>query len=222
MNTQPKSRRELAALVLTGAAGAGIALLAVRMPVARLQVLAPQPLPASVQTVTVADLWPWAAALAWAALASMLAVLATRSLARRVVGLVAAGLAAGLGAAAVSAIGAAQLRAAAGHGSSPAAGTGTGVAAGSVTAGGGLSRPGGGLSGFPAHVILAGGGWRAALLAGALAVLLAGLGVVLRAGRLPSMSARYERRPARGAPAQPVELWDALSAGVDPTSGSDG
>jgi len=147
MSTQPTSRRELAALVLTGAVGAAVALLAARMPVARLHVLVPRPLPASVQTITVADVRPATTALAVAALASMLAVLATRSAARRIVGVVAAGLAAGLVAAAVSAVGAAQLVAAAGRGG---------------------TRGGGGLSGLPAHLILVGDGWRAVLLAGAL------------------------------------------------------
>jgi len=198
MSTQPTSRRELAALVLTGAVGAAVALLAARMPVARLHVLVPRPLPASVQTITVADVRPATTALAVAALASMLAVLATRSAARRIVGVVAAGLAAGLVAAAVSAVGAAQLVAAAGRGG---------------------TRGGGGLSGLPAHLIFVGDGWRAVLLAGALLVLAAGLLVVLRAGRLPAMSARYDRHaPGRSGDRQ-VALWDALSAGVDPTSG---
>jgi MFS family permease len=218
MSTQPTSRRELAALVLTGAAGAAVALLAVRMPVARLHVLAPRPLPASVQAITVADVRPAAAALAVAALASMLAVLATRSVARRIVGVVAAGLAAGLVAMAVSPIGAAQLVAEAGRGSSSATAAGGGSAVGSVTAGSGASRPGGGLSGFPEHLVLAGVGWRAVLLAGAIGVLAAGLLVVLRADRLPAMSARYDRQAPAGS--RQVALWDALSAGADPTSGS--
>jgi hypothetical protein len=81
--------------------------------------------------------------------------------------------------------------------------------------------------------------WRAAVLAGALLVFLAGLATILRGARWPVMSARYDlprrRGPAQAnAPAAPVasavggapaerpadsaSMWESLSGGEDPTA----
>ncbi len=91
--------RELAGLLLGGAAGAGVVLLASRQGLARVIVRPPRPLPATVTVLSAQDLRPAIAALAVAALASLAAVLATRGLLRRLTGLVAIALGAGIAAA---------------------------------------------------------------------------------------------------------------------------
>lgn len=237
--TGAPSRRELAAVLLAGAAGAGAVLLASRQGLARVVVLAPAPLPASVTEVTAQDVRPAIGALAIAALASLAAVLATRGLLRRITGLATAALGAGAGLLAAGRITAAQaLAAARASAASAAAGQGAG-AAGSVSAGGTAQGAGAGLpiSGMPAHVTTSGGGWQVLLIAGALMLVAAGLTALARADRLPVMSARYDRhRPAvgredgaagglaagaagrAGRPARRDGLWEALSAGDDPTA----
>ncbi|MHB1431459.1 MAG: Trp biosynthesis-associated membrane protein, partial [Streptosporangiaceae bacterium] len=127
----------------------------------------------------------------------------------------------------------AQVLSAASRTFSPATGAEAGAAPGSATAGG----TGGGsglLSGFPSHVGLAGAGWRYLMLTGAVIVVAAGLAIIVRANRLPAMSARYERHPAgpgRAAGAAEADgsagtsaarsrasMWELLSAGADPTA----
>lgn len=216
-----RPRRELTALLLVGAAGAGTVLLASRQEFARITVVAPDPFPATVTTVTIAHLTPAVSALAVAALASLVAVLATRGRLRRATGLVTVGLGAGIAALALSRITRAQVLDAVNRTVSPATGAGAGAAPGSVTAGG---SGGGGalLSGFPAHVLVTGAGWRYLMAAGAVIVIVAGLLIVLRARRLPAMSARYDavKTPAvtdRSAATAAAGMWESLSAGQDPT-----
>jgi hypothetical protein len=240
-------RRSLALALAVGAAGACAALLASRQEFGRVVVLAPRPLPASVTTVTGQDLRPAIGALAVAALASLGAVLATRGVLRKVTGLVTVALGAGLGIVAAGPVTAAQaLGAVASGGAAPAAGAGAGTAPGSVTAGGaaagGDSDP---LTGLPVHVLLTGSWWRAVMVAGALALIAAGIVILVRAGRMPVMSGRYSRtgRAAAFAPAAQSRLssapavgtaqrragtgstgnsgsalWESLSAGEDPTA----
>ncbi|HVB46550.1 MAG TPA: Trp biosynthesis-associated membrane protein [Streptosporangiaceae bacterium] len=229
---QARSRRELAALTVAGAAAAGLVLLASRQDLARVIVRAPRPLPTTTTMLTAADLRPAIAALAVAALASLTAVLATRGIARRFTGLVAAALGAGIVALAAGQVTVAQALAAAGHASAaPATGGGAGIAPGSVTAGGAAGQGGAAVSGFPAQVLIEGAYWRWLMTAGALVLVAIGLLVVVRASRLPAMSARYSRSgpassglassaPASAAKAGSVRdasLWDSLSAGIDPT-----
>jgi uncharacterized membrane protein (TIGR02234 family) len=228
-----EGRRELTMLLLLGAAGAGLVLLATRQAWADIETAAPRPLPASVTSVTGQALAPAAGALALAALAGLAAVLATRRLLRRIAGVVLAGLGAGIAAAVSAGISAADVLAAtsasvAQGGLGAAAGSG----AGSTTAG--SARPAGSpLSGFPGHVVFAGFPWRGAAFAGAVAVIAAGLLVTWRAERLPVMSSRFDRpgRPAGPGQAVPAAargnrggdsaaLWESLSRGEDPTGGS--
>ncbi len=241
-----RPRRELTLLLLAGAVGVGIVLLATRQEVARVSVIAPRPLPATVTTLTAQQLLPAAWALAVAALASLAAVLATRRWLRRVTGLITAALGAGIAAVALGQVTAAQVLSAASRTLSPATGAEAGAAPGSATAGG----TGGGsglLSGFPSHVALAGPGWRYLMVTGALVVLAAGLAIIVRANRLPAMSARYERHPVgpdraaetagtgqaagsagtgaagtgaarTGAARSKASMWELLSAGADPTA----
>lgn len=225
-----RPRHELAVLLLCGAAGAGLVLLATRQDLARVIVRAPRPLPATVTLLSAQDLRPAIGALAVAALASLAAVLATRRLARRLTGLVTAALGAGVAVLAAGRVTAAAAVTAAGRGGvSAAGGSGAGTAAGSVTAGTGAGGAASSLVGFPARVVLEGGGWRALMIAGAALIIAAGIVILMRAEHLPVMSGRYDR-PAgavrvasqagasRSRPAR-ESLWESLSAGADPTAG---
>jgi Tryptophan-associated transmembrane protein (Trp_oprn_chp) len=200
--------RELAAVLIGGAVGAGAVLLATRQDLARVVVRAPSPLPDTVRAVSVQDARPAIAALAVAALASLAAVLATRGVLRRLTGLITVALGTGVAASAAGRVTAAAAVAAAGrNGISPASGSGAGTAAGSVTAGNGAAAPLGSLGGFPVHVVLGGTGWRALMIAGAVLIAAAGIAVLVRAGQLPVMSGRYDRPPrsprSPGSPGSP-------------------
>jgi uncharacterized membrane protein (TIGR02234 family) len=230
-------RRELALLLLLGAAGAGLVLLAVRQGWAHVDTAAPRPLPASVTTETGQALVPAAEALALAALAGLAAVLATRRTLRRIAGVVLAGFGVGIAVAVSAGISAADVLAAAAV--SAEAQTGTGSDIGSTT--GGSTGPGGSaqapVTGFPSHVVFASFPWRGVAFVGALAIIAAGALVTLRAAQLPVMSSRYEP-PTRSASPQPAgatagsaararggshpgsetaAIWESLSRGEDPT-----
>jgi len=213
-------RRELAALLVAGAAGAGLVLFATRQHVARLLVLPPRPFPATATALTWQDLRPASAALALAALASLGAVLAVRGLLRRITGVVTAVAGASIAWLAAEPVTRAQVIAAA-AGSEASGVPGSGTAAGSVTAGN-AGQAGGALAGFGPHVLIGGTGWRVLEVAGALLLIGTGIIVAARAGQLPAMSARYDRnardsRPRQPAPLGQPALWDSLSAGADPT-----
>jgi hypothetical protein len=228
-----RSSRELAAVLISGAVGAGAVLLATRQVLARVIVRAPSPLPDTVRAVSVQDVRPAAAALAVAALASLAAVLATRGVLRRLTGLITVALGAGVAAIAAGPVTAAAALAAAGRDSiSAASGSGAGTAAGSVTAGNGAAPPPGQLGGFAAQVVIGGAGWRALMIAGAVLIVSAGIAAVVRAGRLPVMSTRYDRHDRQARPrmaageaagrgatgSRTSNMWEALSAGGDPTA----
>jgi uncharacterized membrane protein (TIGR02234 family) len=226
------ARRELALLVLLGAAGAGLVLLATRQGWARVETAAPRPLPASVTTETGQSLVPVAGALALAALAGLAAVLATRRVLRRVAGVVLAGLGVGIAAAVSAGISAADvLAAAASTGSATGSGVVGGSDIGSTTGGTGQSGTAGSpVSGFPGHVVFAAFPWRGIAFAGALAVVAAGVLVTWRAASLPVMSSRFEL-PARSSGSRAAvpaggrayrasdtaSIWESLSRGEDPT-----
>ena len=97
-------RREFALVLLAGAAGAGLVVLAVRQAWAHAIFTAPKPLPAQDIPVTGQQLVPLAGALGLAALACLAAVIATRSVIRRAFGLLMAVLGAGTAAAAAAAV----------------------------------------------------------------------------------------------------------------------
>jgi uncharacterized membrane protein (TIGR02234 family) len=202
-------RQELTAVVLLGAAGAGLVFLATRQGWAQVRTDVPAPLPDSVVRVTGQSLVPFAGALAFAALATLAAVLATRRLARRVAGLLLAALGAGIAAAVAGGVSAPAALAAATASTSPAAGAGTG--AGSVTEGstaGGSAVPQ--VAGFHPHAVLTAGGWQALAITGTLAIMVAGVLVAWRATRLPVMSGRYDAPAAdRQRPAQPARAAPA-------------
>jgi uncharacterized membrane protein (TIGR02234 family) len=232
-------RRELLLVLLLGLAGAGLVFLAVRQGWAHVRTAAPRPLPGSDVPLTGQDLVPVAGALAIAALASLAAVLATRGLVRRLVGLLLAGFGIGIAAAVSAGVTAADAIAAAAGNAGPAGSAGSDGTAGSVTAGSAAAggAQGGGappIAGFPAHVIMTSFPWRALTLAGAVVVVAAGLLVAWRAANWPAMSSRFDpperARPrqaalaARRAPAagDTATIWESLSRGEDPTDGRPG
>ncbi len=207
-------RREFAAVLLAGAAGAGLVVLAVRQAWAHALFAPPKPLPAQDIAVTGQQLVPLAGALALAALACLAAVIATRSVIRRAFGVLLAVLGAGAAAAAVTAVRAPAVLAAA------RASALDGPLGGSTTSG---ASAGGAVHEIiiagPGRVILAGAPWRAAVLAGAAAIVLAGLATAWHGQRWPAMGARFERRPAPAprADADSATMWESLNRDVDPT-----
>src|SRR5690349_24228821 len=92
-------RREYALALLAGAVGSGLVVLAVRQAWAHAVFTPPRPLPAQDIAVTGQQLVPLASALALAALACLAAVIATRSVLRRAVGVLLAVLGAATAAA---------------------------------------------------------------------------------------------------------------------------
>jgi uncharacterized membrane protein (TIGR02234 family) len=228
-SARSQPRRELTLLLLLGAAGAGLALLATRQGWARVETAAPRPLPASVTTVTGQALVPAAGALALAALAGLAAVLATRRTLRRIAGVLVAGLGVGLAVAVSAGISAADVLAAASASAQASPGTAAGSGVGSTTAG--TTGSGGSpLSGFPGHVVFVSFPWRGVAFAGALAIIAAGVLATWRAGRLPVMSSRFDPparsgaapepavpSPDRGRPRDAAAMWESLSRGEDPT-----
>jgi uncharacterized membrane protein (TIGR02234 family) len=231
------SRREYSVALLTGAIGAGLILLAVHEQWAQAVFAQPKPLSAEVVGVSGADLVPAASALALAALACLAAVIATRGVWRRAAGVLLALLGAGAGAAVTTAVtAAAVVSVAAGNVGSPVSAALSGTAAGSTTSG----STGGGsnaivVAGSAGHAIMTGTPWRAAVLAGALLIFLAGLATATRGSSWPVMSARYELHGQRdsagsgsggpdGAPGREgdsASMWESLNGGEDPTEAED-
>ncbi len=191
MATSRAARRELLIVLLTGAAGAALVLLAVRQDWARVVVAEPKPLPASVTRLTGQALVPAATPLAVAALAGLAAVVATRRLLRRLVGILLALFGAAAAAGLSAGITAAGMLAAAAGSAGPATGAGASSGAGSTTSGGG-SGAAAPIAGFPSHAALTALPWRPVAIAGAVLVVAAGLVAAWRAERLPVMSARYD------------------------------
>jgi uncharacterized membrane protein (TIGR02234 family) len=214
-------RKEFILTLLAGAVGAGLVVLAVRQAWAHAVFIPPRPLPAQDIAVTGQQLVPLAGALALAALACLAAVIATRSVLRRAAGV----LLAVLGAAAATAV-LASMRAPAVLAAARATAL-SGPLGGSTTSG---SPTGGAVHANviagPGHVLMAGAPWRAAAIAGAVVIVLAGVATAWRGPRWPVMSARFQRGsggigpPARGGSrgvVPPDDMWESLSRDVDPT-----
>ena len=230
---RPRSPRQALVLtILLGAAGAGLAFLGTRQGWAQVRTAPPRPLPATLVTVTGSSLVPYADALVVAGLASLAAVLATRRFWRRISGLFLAALGAGLAASAFT-ISAAGAVAAAAASIGPASNPG----AGSVTQGtGSAASPVPDVVGASPHVQIIAASGQAMVVAGALAMIAAGLLVAFGPARLAVMSSRYDApegsapaaRPRVGAAqaaeaaeaaiaADSASMWEALSRGDDPT-----
>ena len=230
-------RREFALVLILGAAGAGVVVLALRQTWALAVFTAPRPLPAQDISVTGQQLVPLAGALGLAALACLAAVIATRSAARRVAGVLLALLGAGAGIAAVAAVRASGVLAAA------RASAAADALGGSTTSGATSGGPVHAIiiAGSGGHVVMSGVPWHVVAACGAAAIVLAGLATAWRGPRWPVMSARFERSraaddqvaghpapghqavPARaaagsGAPAaDSATMWESLNRDLDPT-----
>jgi uncharacterized membrane protein (TIGR02234 family) len=227
--TSPK--RQYGYALLAGAVGAGLILLAMRAQWAQAVFTPQKPLTAEVVSVSGNDLVPLAEALALAALAGLIAVIATRGVARRAVGALLALFGAGAGAAVLTTVtDATVVSVAAGKVASPESAALSGTAAGSTTSG----ASGNGalvLSNSAGHAIMSGAPWQAAVIVGALLIFAAGLATVLRGQDWPVMSARYDAPGARGAaatggaagqgraarPSDAASMWESLNGGEDPT-----
>ena len=211
----PAMRREFGLVLLLGAAGAGLVVFAVRQAWAQAVFTPPHPLPAQEISVTGQQLVPLASALALAGLACLAAVIATRSVARRVAGALLAVLGVGAAVAAAAGVGASSVLATA------QADAAAGALGGSTTGG---AAPGGAshaivIAGSTGQAVMTGAPWHAAAVGGAVAIVLAGLDTVWRGSRWPVMSARFERpgqRPSRRA-ADSASMWESLSRDLDPT-----
>jgi uncharacterized membrane protein (TIGR02234 family) len=185
------AKREYSLVLLVGAVGAVVILLAARQQWAQAVFTQPRPLPAQVVSVSGNDLTPVATALAVAALAGLVAVLATRGTLRRIAGVLLALFGAGTGAAVMSSVSAATvLSVAASKVASPAAAAESG-AAGSTT-GGNSGNGGVVLSVTGGHAVMTGTSWHVLVLFGALLVFAVGLATVLRGTDWPVMSSRYD------------------------------
>jgi uncharacterized membrane protein (TIGR02234 family) len=212
-------RREFGLVLLLGAAGAGLVVLAVRQPWAQAIFTPPRPLPAQDISVTGQQLVPLASALALAGLACLAAVIATRSAARRAAGVVLAALgvgaaiAAGAGVQASGVLATARADAAAGAlGGSTTSGTSPGGASHAIV-----------IAGSAGQAVMTGAPWRAAAVVGSVAIVLAGLATVWRGPRWPVMSARFDRPGQQGQRRAPraddsAAIWESLSHDVDPTT----
>ena len=208
-------RREFGLVLLLGAAGAALVVFAVRQTWAQAIFTPPRPLPAQQISVTGQQLVPLASALALAGLACLAAVIATRSVARRVAGALlavlgaGAAVAAGAGVRASAVLAAAQADAAAGAlGGSTTGGTSPGGASHAIV-----------VAGSSGQALMTGAPWHAAAVAGAAAIVLAGLATVWRGPGWPVMSARFDRpgqRPRQRA-ADSASMWESLSRDLDPT-----
>jgi uncharacterized membrane protein (TIGR02234 family) len=214
-------RREFTVALLVGAAGAGLILLALRQVWAHAVYLPPHPFPATDLAVSGQKLVPLASALAIAALACLAAVIATRGVLRRVVGVLLAVIGVGAAVAATAAVTSAAVLSAA-VSADPTAGTASGSTTSGTTSGGGTSSSAfAGMS--SGHAVITGLPWHVAAVAGSMAIVLAGLATAWRGTRWPVMSARFERsgqrrqgRPPPG-PADSAAMWESLSRDVDPT-----
>src|SRR5271154_1549280 len=167
-------RREFGFVLLLGAVGAALVVFAVRQTWAQAIFTPPRPLPAQEISVTGQQLVPLAGALGLAALACLAAVIATRSVARRVAGALLAALgagaavAAGAGVQASGVLATAQADAAAGPlGGATTGGTSPGGASHAVL-----------IAGSHGQAIMVGAPWQAAAIGGGVAIVLAGLAAV--------------------------------------------
>lgn len=225
MAAASRAGRQYALVLAVGAVGAGLVLLSVRQGWARVVIPPASPIPGTVVTVRGQDLVPLAGALGVACLAGLAAVVATRRLARRLVGALLALSGAVTAVMASMHLTAAAVLAAARHGtmvsqagSVTAGGSGPGVSPGTGAAVPHLTAAG--------HVVMMSFPWRGLAVLGALAVLAAGTLVAWRGAGWPVMSSRYDRpggvQPGAGAApatlgADPATLWESLSKGLDPT-----
>jgi uncharacterized membrane protein (TIGR02234 family) len=216
-------KREYSYTLLAGALGAVVVLFAVREQWAQAVFTPPKPLSTEVVNVSGTDLVPLAGGLGLAALAGLVAVIATRGWVRRAVGVLLALFGAGAGVAVLTKLTAnAVLSVAEGKVASPESAALSG-AAGSTTGGstGGSALV---ITGSGGHAIMTGTPWQVAVIIGALLIFAAGLATALRGQDWPVMSTRYDAPGAQsagaGGPARTTDaatMWESLNGGEDPT-----
>jgi len=213
-------RREYALVLLLGAVGAGLVVLASRQAWAQAIFTPPRPLPVQDIPVTGQQLVPLASALALAGLACLAAVIATGSWVRRVAGGLLVVLGAGAAVAAAAGVSASTVLATA------RADAAAGALGGSTTSGASLGGAARGvvIAGSAGQAVMTGASWRATAVCGAAAIAVAGLATIWRGVRWPVMSARFNRpgqqsdHPQRRArPADSATMWESLNRDVDPT-----
>jgi uncharacterized membrane protein (TIGR02234 family) len=210
-------RREFTLALVLSAVGAGLILLALRQVWAHAVYTPPRPFPVQDLAVSGHKLVPLASALAIAALACLAAVIATRGILRRAVGVLLAVIGVGAAMTAAAAVTSGAVLSAA-VSADPTAGSFSGSTTSGTTAGN--SAYSGTLAGnMPGHAVITGLPWHVAAVAGALAIVLAGLATAWRGARWPAMSARFDRPGHRGrpGPADAATMWESLSRDVDPT-----
>ncbi|MEZ0071804.1 Trp biosynthesis-associated membrane protein [Planotetraspora sp. GP83] len=193
------ARRELVTWLITCAAGAGLALLASGRTWATLVLNPAEGAPGSARVaLSGSELVPFLTPAALAGLAATAAVLATRGLPRRLI------------AAVIALCGVAVV---AGSWTGTRAETIAKVAPEHVTVA--MTASGGAVA--PSLAWL----WPLAAMAGGVVLVAAGAVAVVRGGRWPGMSGRYDRR-SRGRTRRQVSgeraLWDAIDEGADPTT----
>ncbi len=215
------ARGELVVALLLGAVGAALIFLASRQGWALVRTIPPKPLPASRVTVSGAALVPYAAALVVAGLATLAAVLACRGLLRRITGGLLAVIGATLAASAFTVSVAGAISAANSNVGPATAGAGS-VMDGSGSVASAVPN----VAGAASHVTFIAAGWQVLVVAGASAMISAGLLIAWRADRMAVMSSRYDSPAGAGrgpeltmaGPADPASIWEALNRGDDPTS----
>jgi uncharacterized membrane protein (TIGR02234 family) len=181
------ARRELTLALILGVAGAALIFLATRQAWAQVRTAPPRPLPASLITVTGAALVPYADALTLASLASLAAVVASRRLLRRLIGVLLAVLGAALATSVVSVSRAGAIAAAAASTNPATAGAGS-VTQGSAPTPSGIPN----VAGASSHVTFIAAGWQVLAMTGAIVLVAAGVLVLWRANRMAVMSSRYD------------------------------
>ena len=231
------ARRQYSLVLLIGAVGALVVLFAVREQWAQAVFTPAKPLTAEVVNVSGTDLVPLAGGLGLAALAALVAVIATRGWVRRAVGVLLALFGAGAGAAVLTRVSAQTvLSVAAGKVASPESAALSGTA-GSTTGG---SSGGSALvvTDSAGHAVMTGAPWQVAVIIGALLIFVAGLATALRGQDWPVMSARYDAPGAKRAAARTeaasagaegatrpkldaATMWESLNGGEDPTEDGD-
>ena len=219
-------RREFTVALLAGAAGAALILLALRQVWAHALYTPPHPFPATDLAVSGQKLVPLASALAIAALACLAAVIATRGVPRRAVGLLLAVIGIGAAIAATATVTTAAVLSAA-VSADPSAGNFAGSTTSGTTANG-TGNTSAVIGTSSGHMVITGLPWHVAAVAGSVAIVLAGLATAWRGTRWPVMSARFDRSAREGPgqrgeqrPADSATMWESLSRDVDPTEPAD-
>jgi uncharacterized membrane protein (TIGR02234 family) len=199
-----RSRVEFAAVLVTLVIGAGVVLLCASRSWQTITTPRPRPFADDVLAVSGRTIDSASTALGLVALAGVVAVIATRGIARRIVGVLVAIAGAALiwrGSNSIGAVSQARARALV-HGKHP-----------HVVQ-----------SGTAVHVVTH-PAWGALSIIGAVLVLISGVVIAVRGARWGAMSARYES-PTKAADSDPEQararadasLWTALERGEDPTA----